>query len=303
MFTITYNQPVRKKGYASLDRERIKFTGQERDLNLTDQTTDDLDYMHARYYAFNIGRFMSVDPVRGTIGSSQSWDRYTYVRDNPINRFDPFGMADQDKKPCKKGQPCAEGATAGQPPSSEPKGTFSGEIRVTAQDPRMSSREQFQLLTYEQREADRTGTAWQTPLSPTDPMREMMRDIGSPHVEQPNVNFTVGLGSDVAFAFAGASGEIGLYSNPYAHEVGVYWKFGAAGIGGFDAGPLFGIVPGSPASLSGEYSEATGAIGVGTVSISATPSGRFTGVSVGRPGLGLFLAGGRSGHFVLWRRR
>ena len=77
-------------------------------------------YMHARYYAFNIGRFMTVDPVRGKVGSSQSWNRYTYVRDNPINRFDPFGMADQDKKPCKKGQPCAEGVTAGQAPSAEP---------------------------------------------------------------------------------------------------------------------------------------------------------------------------------------
>ena len=62
-----------------------------------------------------------MDPVGGTLGSSQSWNRYTYVRDNPINRFDPFGMADKDKKPCKKGQPCAEGATAGQPPSAEPK--------------------------------------------------------------------------------------------------------------------------------------------------------------------------------------
>jgi len=73
------------------DSELIKFTGQERDLNLTDQTTDDLDYMHARYYAFHIGRFMTVDPVRGTIGSSQSWDGYSYVKDNPVNLADPTG--------------------------------------------------------------------------------------------------------------------------------------------------------------------------------------------------------------------
>ncbi len=69
----------------------MKFTGQERDLNLTNQTTDDLDYMHARYYAFNIGRFMSVDPVRGNVGSSQSWNAYMYVRDNPILLTDPTG--------------------------------------------------------------------------------------------------------------------------------------------------------------------------------------------------------------------
>ena len=48
--------------------------------------------MHARYYAFNIGRFVSVDPVRGKIGSSQSWNAYTYVRDNPILLTDPTGQ-------------------------------------------------------------------------------------------------------------------------------------------------------------------------------------------------------------------
>jgi len=50
-----------------------------------------LDSMHARYYAFNLGRFMSVDPVGGTIGLSQSWNRYAYVGGNPITRFDPTG--------------------------------------------------------------------------------------------------------------------------------------------------------------------------------------------------------------------
>jgi len=55
------------------------------------KTADDLDYMHARYYAFNIGRFMTVDPARGTIGSSQSWDGYAYVRGNPVNVADPTG--------------------------------------------------------------------------------------------------------------------------------------------------------------------------------------------------------------------
>ena len=77
---------------AHQDRERIKFTGHERDLGLDGQTTDDLDYMHARYYTFNLGRFMSVDPVGGSIGSSQSWNRYAYVRGNPISSTDPTGM-------------------------------------------------------------------------------------------------------------------------------------------------------------------------------------------------------------------
>jgi uncharacterized protein RhaS with RHS repeats len=47
--------------------------------------------MHARYYSPNLGRFLSVDPVGGTVGSSQSWNRYSYVRNNPIRSTDPTG--------------------------------------------------------------------------------------------------------------------------------------------------------------------------------------------------------------------
>ncbi|NOZ57197.1 MAG: hypothetical protein GXO73_10480, partial [Calditrichaeota bacterium] len=68
--------------YAELDRERMKFTGHERDLGLNGQTTDDLDYMHARYFNPHLGRFLSVDPIGGSIGSSQSWNRYSYVVGN-----------------------------------------------------------------------------------------------------------------------------------------------------------------------------------------------------------------------------
>jgi len=48
--------------------------------------------MHARYFSLHLGRFLSVDPVGGAIGSSQSWNRYAYVRGNPINSTDPTGM-------------------------------------------------------------------------------------------------------------------------------------------------------------------------------------------------------------------
>jgi len=47
--------------------------------------------MHARYYTFNLGRFISVDPVGGEIGSSQSWNRYAYVRGNPVLNVDAYG--------------------------------------------------------------------------------------------------------------------------------------------------------------------------------------------------------------------
>ena len=47
--------------------------------------------MHARYFSPNLGRFLSVDPVGGEVGSSQSWNRYTYVLNNPIGTVDPDG--------------------------------------------------------------------------------------------------------------------------------------------------------------------------------------------------------------------
>ena len=54
------------------------------------------DFMHARYYSPNLGRFLSVDPVGGTVGSSQSWNRYSYVQNNPVNLTDPTGMCLED---------------------------------------------------------------------------------------------------------------------------------------------------------------------------------------------------------------
>ncbi len=64
------------------------FTGHERDLG----EMSGLDYMHARYYSLDLGRFLSVDPVGGTVGSSQSWNRYSYVLNNPVKFTDPTGM-------------------------------------------------------------------------------------------------------------------------------------------------------------------------------------------------------------------
>jgi RHS repeat-associated protein len=52
---------------------------------------ENTDFMHARYYSPNLGRFISVDPVGGSIGSSQSWNRYSYVLNNPVGNLDPDG--------------------------------------------------------------------------------------------------------------------------------------------------------------------------------------------------------------------
>jgi len=51
------------------------------------------DYMHARYFSPHLGRFMSVDPSQESFDPKkpQSWNRYAYVRGNPLQYVDPDG--------------------------------------------------------------------------------------------------------------------------------------------------------------------------------------------------------------------
>jgi RHS repeat-associated protein len=74
------------------DTERMKFTGHERDLASPAGTGDDLDYMHARHESPLTGRFLGTDVVEGKAGQPQSWNRYAYVRNNPLKFLDPDGQ-------------------------------------------------------------------------------------------------------------------------------------------------------------------------------------------------------------------
>ncbi|NJL30079.1 MAG: hypothetical protein HC897_20390, partial [Thermoanaerobaculia bacterium] len=67
-----------------------KFTGHERDPNGTG-TAGDLDYMHARYCSPTLGRFLSFDPIGGNPRAPQSWNRYAYALNSPMNYTDPEG--------------------------------------------------------------------------------------------------------------------------------------------------------------------------------------------------------------------
>jgi RHS repeat-associated protein len=55
-----------------------------------------LQYFGARYLSNDLTRFTSVDPVASSLNPSipQSWNRYHYSRNNPINRTDPNGLDD-----------------------------------------------------------------------------------------------------------------------------------------------------------------------------------------------------------------
>lgn len=93
------------QGYAS-DTVRQKFTQYERDAE------SGLDYARARYYASGGGRFTSPDPFMGSarLGSPQSWNRYSYVLNNPLAYTDPLGLypvacgTAEDKGQCQQEQ-------------------------------------------------------------------------------------------------------------------------------------------------------------------------------------------------------
>ncbi len=64
-----------------------KFTGKERDAE------SGLDNFGVRYHSSAIGRFASPDPTRNSAHSiePQSWNRYSYVSNNPLKFVDPDG--------------------------------------------------------------------------------------------------------------------------------------------------------------------------------------------------------------------
>ncbi|MGI9610641.1 MAG: RHS repeat-associated core domain-containing protein, partial [Acidimicrobiia bacterium] len=61
------------------------YTGQ-----IADASTD-LMFYNARYYDPGIGRFISPDSIVPSPGNPQNFNRYSYVRNNPVNYTDPTG--------------------------------------------------------------------------------------------------------------------------------------------------------------------------------------------------------------------
>lgn len=82
-------------GYGGNDSNRFKFA----ELQHDDETG--LDYAQARYYSSVQGRFTSVDPLMrsASVSDPQSFNRYSYVLNDPLNLTDPSGL-------CPKGKTC-----------------------------------------------------------------------------------------------------------------------------------------------------------------------------------------------------
>ncbi len=74
--------------------QAYKFTGKERD------NESGLDYFIARQYGSSMGRFSSPDEpfVDQAESTPQSWNLYTYVRNNPVTNTDPTGNGCVDGK-------------------------------------------------------------------------------------------------------------------------------------------------------------------------------------------------------------
>jgi len=78
--------------------------GQERQVTSDEQykfatyfrESNGLDYADQRYYHSEWGRFLTPDPYQASAGPEDpaSWNRYSYVRNDPINRADPSGLDD-----------------------------------------------------------------------------------------------------------------------------------------------------------------------------------------------------------------
>ncbi|HYR76176.1 MAG TPA: RHS repeat-associated core domain-containing protein [Pyrinomonadaceae bacterium] len=70
------------------DNNRKKFTSYERDNETM------LDFAQARYYSSTQGRFTSADRLTGSMRlvDPQSFNRYAYVSNNPLNFTDPTGL-------------------------------------------------------------------------------------------------------------------------------------------------------------------------------------------------------------------
>jgi len=127
---------LRQETANNFDREDpLKFTGHERDFNVgTDSENINYDdYMHARFFVSNWGRFLSPDPVLGSLLRPQSWNRYTYVLNNPINLVDEYGLLGSETNADTKdqhGDPCPEG-TLGDCWTVKPKPKLPGPIKLT----------------------------------------------------------------------------------------------------------------------------------------------------------------------------
>jgi RHS repeat-associated protein len=101
-----------------------------------------LDYAMNRYYSSTLGRFLSPDPYKANNGGPgdprdpQSWNRYAYVENDPVNRNDRRGLFSGSAEDCISDPEACEdddwgdGMLPGQPPSFPGSQTYTWQVWV-----------------------------------------------------------------------------------------------------------------------------------------------------------------------------
>lgn len=79
--------PFGEAWYQSNSSSEWVFTSYQRD------SESGLDYAVARFYNSRTGAFCSADPLEGRPSDPQSWNRYAYAENDPINLLDPSGKS------------------------------------------------------------------------------------------------------------------------------------------------------------------------------------------------------------------
>lgn len=79
---------ARKYSLTGSDNVRQRFTGYEKDIET------ELDFAEARMYRNKHGRFTAPDPLlsSASLGNPQTFNRYVYVGNDPVNVTDPSGL-------------------------------------------------------------------------------------------------------------------------------------------------------------------------------------------------------------------
>src|ERR1700734_4424225 len=72
-----------------------------------------LNHMNGRIEDSITGRFLSPDPWGTNQGNTQSWDRYSYVLNNPLTNVDPSGFVCDTNHPSLGDDGCNGGSTPG----------------------------------------------------------------------------------------------------------------------------------------------------------------------------------------------